>query len=219
MKSNPEHWDRIFETTEDGRLGWYEDNAAPTLALMANIPGWESSTIFIPGAGTSVLIENLLAKGARLILNDISSAALSKVRKRLDERIGGIEWLCQDISKPIRAGVPAADIWIDRAVLHFLTDEVAISGYFRNLKSVLKVGGHAVFAEFSEHGAPKCAGLTLHRYSLGELSGRLGVSFDLISHFDHTYLNPSGDPRPYIYALYKKTTGAEFCRLPKVRAK
>ncbi len=207
MKSNPEHWDQIFETTEDARLGWYEEEATPALSLMAKIPGWESSTIFIPGAGTSVLVEALLAKGARLILNDISHAALSKVRERLDNRTHRIEWLCQDISQPIRAGVLAADIWVDRAVLHFLTDEDAIRGYFRNLNSVLKVGGHAVFAEFSEHGAPKCAGLTLHRYSVEELSHRLGKTFELVSRFDHTYLNPNGDPRPYLYALYKKTTG------------
>jgi len=103
------------------------------------------------------------------------------------------------------------DIWVDRAVLHFLTDDEAINGYFRNLNSVLKVGGYAVFAEFSEDGARKCAGLVLHRYSVSELSGRLGPSFDLISTFDYTYLNPNGDPRPYVYALYKKTSGSEGC--------
>ena len=36
--------------------------------------------------------------------------------------------------------------------------------------SILKIGGHAVFAEFSLIGASKCAGLTLQRYSIEELS-------------------------------------------------
>ena len=207
MKSNAKHWNQIFDKTEDSRLGWYEDNAAPTLALMANIPEWKSPRIFLPGAGTSVLIDALLSKGARLILNDISSAALDRVKERLKDRRDAIHWLCQDISQPVPADVPAADIWIDRAVLHFLTDEDAIEGYFQNLKSVLRVGGHVVFAEFSEQGAPKCAGLTLHRYSIDALTERLGTAFELVSHFDHTYFNPNGDPRPYVYALYRRIDG------------
>ena len=63
----------------------------------------------------------------------------------------------------------------------------------------------AIFAEFPPHGAPKCAGLELHRYSVEELTQRLGPGFALVDHFDHTYINPAGDPRPYIYALFKRT--------------
>ena len=153
------------------------------------------------------MIDALLTKGARLILNDISSAALDRVKERHTDKRDAIHWLCKDISQPVPVDVPAADIWIDRAVLHFLTDKDTIEGYFKNLKDVLRVGGHAVFAEFSEHGAPKCAGLTLHRYAVGELSERLGESFDLVSQFDHTYLNPNGDPRPYIYTMYRRIDG------------
>ena len=88
--------------------------------------------------------------------------------------------------------------------MYFLTAEADIKGYFKNVLSKVKVGGHALFAEFPPHGVPKCAGLDLHRYSLEELSERLGSSFSLIEHFDHTYINPGGDPRPYIYALFKR---------------
>ena len=204
MKSSAQHWDEIFGHTEDSRLGWYEKEARATLGLIGKIPRWESSMIFLPGAGTSVLIEALLSEGARLVLNDISSTALNRVEERLKDRCDSVEWLCQDIAQPIQSSIPPVDIWIDRAVLHFLTDEEDIKGYFTNLQSLLRVGGHAIFAEFSENGAPKCAGLTLHRYSLEELSERLGPSFDMIAHFEHTYFNPNGDPRPYIYALYRR---------------
>lgn len=204
MTSSAEHWDKIFNHTDDSRLGWHEKEATTTLRLIGKIPRWQSSRVFLSGAGTSVLIEDLLSKGARLVLNDISSAALKKVRERLEGRSDRLEWLCQDIAQPIHSSVPPVDIWVDRAVLHFLTDEEDIKGYFANLQALLRVGGHAVFAEFSENGAPKCAGLTLHRYSLEELSERLGPSFGLIAHFEHTYFNPNGDPRPYIYALYRR---------------
>jgi len=100
--------------------------------------------------------------------------------------------------------LPGIDIWIDRAVLHFLREEEHIQGYFNNLVSALKPGGHALFAEFSTAGAPKCAGLELHRYCIEELSARLGSHFKLISFFDHIYINPDGAARPYIYALFKR---------------
>jgi hypothetical protein len=139
-----------------------------------------------------------------LDINPHRRQALDRVKQRLKKGSKKIIWLCQNIAHPIMQEIPEIDIWIDRAVLHFLTDENDISGYFENLKSVLKTGGHALFAEFSLEGAPKCAGLTLHRYSVDELSARLGESFNLISQFDYTYINPFGDPRPYIYALFQK---------------
>ena len=205
MKSSTEHWDRVFVDTEESQLGWYEQDATVTLKLVEKIPQWNSSTVFLAGAGTSGLIEVLLSKGVRLVLNDISPAALDRVKKRLEGSGDRVDWLCQDIAQPIPSNVPSVDIWVDRAVLHFLTDEADIKGYFSNLESVLNVGGHVLFAEFSKSGAPKCAGLTLHRYAVEELSERLGPSFNLVSHFDHTYFNPNGDPRPYVYALYKRT--------------
>ncbi|GBD92447.1 hypothetical protein BMS3Abin05_00018 [bacterium BMS3Abin05] len=204
MKSSRKHWDTIFSDTEDSKLGWYEKNAFPTLELLNQVPEWKKSTVFLPGVGTSVLIEELLSTGVKLILNDISLEALNRVRVRLNNEGREIDWLCQDIARPIQGTIPDVDIWIDRAVLHFLTDEDDIKGYFENVKSTLNAGGYAIFAEFSTTGAPECAGLTLHRYSIEALSEKLGSLFKLVSHFDYTYINPSGDPRPYIYALYKR---------------
>jgi len=165
MESKAEHWNQIFEETKDAQLGWYEEETSPTLSLISKIPAWETSTIFLPGAGTSLLVDDLLAGGARLILNDISKSALKRLEKRLEGQNANVEWLCQDISQPLPPDLPEVEVWIDRAVLHFLTDENQIAGYFRNLDSVLKAGGYALFAEFSLVGTEKCAGLTLHRYS------------------------------------------------------
>ena len=204
MKTNCKHWDAIFSGTEDQDLGWYEKNASQTLKLLKLVPGLKKARVFIPGAGTSVLIEELLLKCAEITVNDISAEALSRVKKRVNDKKGKIDFLCRDISRPLPRTLPKADIWIDRAVLHFLRDKDAINGYFRNVRSFLKPCGYAIFLEFSKTGASKCAGLPLHRYSVAELSKKLGPSFELISHFDYTFINPNGDPRPYIYTLFRK---------------
>ncbi|MFC2131809.1 class I SAM-dependent methyltransferase [Bacteroidota bacterium] len=204
MKSSSKHWDAVFLGAEDSKLGWYEKEASRTLRLLNLVPNWKNSTLFLPGAGTSVLIEELLSNGAKLILNDISMEALNWVKGRLSDEYNSIKWLCQDIAHPINDAIQEVDIWIDRAVLHFLTDEEDIKGYFENVKSTLKSDGYAIFAEFSKTGAVKCAGLLVHRYSIKEISENLGSSFKLISHFDYTYISPHGDPKPYIYTLYKR---------------
>lgn len=204
MKAFTEHWNSIYRETEDHRLGWYESDPSRTLDMLDQIQDWQHSRIFLPGAGTSVLVDVLLAAGAHLILNDISMAALERIRSRLGERAEDVEWFCGNIGHPLGHEITKVDIWIDRAVLHFLTVEEEIQCYFDNVASKVKVGGYALFAEFPPHGVPKCAGLELHRYSLDELFAQLGADYTLIDHFDHTYINPAGDPRPYIYALFRR---------------
>ena len=206
MTTRNEHWNAIFSAKADPELGWYEKDVSQTLKFLDQIPQAESTTVFLPGAGTSVLVDELLARGHKLVLNDISDEALNKLRTRIGTN-NKLTWLHHDISKPLPEGTPPADIWIDRAVLHFLLEETDIQGYFANLQFAIKPGGYALLAEFSTMGAQKCAGLELHRYSIEEMTRRMGSKFELINHEDYTYINPAGDPRPYIYALYKKHNG------------
>ncbi len=200
-----EHWNAIFSAKVDPELGWYEKDASQTLKFLEMIPHRESETVFLPGAGTSVLVDELLNRGYEIILNDISDEALNKLKNRVDQN-DRVTWLHHDISKPLPDGLPSTDIWIDRAVLHFLLEEEAINGYFANLRSSLRTGGYALLAEFSSEGAPKCAGLSLHRYSIEEMNMRIGPNFQLLSHEDYVFTNPAGDPRPYIYSLYRKNS-------------
>lgn len=188
----------------DSELGWYERDATQTLKFLDLIPENHTATVFLPGAGTSVLVEGLLSRGSRLILNDISDEALDTLKKRIGYGQDRLIWVRHDISERLPNGLPHADIWIDRAVLHFLLDEGQIEGYFRNLRFILRQGGFVLLAEFSTVGAPKCAGLDLHRYSIEEMTKRLGEVFELIKHEDYVFINPFGEPRPYVYALYKR---------------
>ena len=138
MSPTSSHWDKIFSNTDDANLGWYEDDVSHTLKLLKLIANWEHSNMFLVGTGTSILIETVLDEGVYLTLNDISAAALDKVKIRLGKKSESINWLCQDISEPVDKeshSESSIDIWVDRAVLHFLTDEKSIKGYFDNLKA------------------------------------------------------------------------------------
>ncbi len=203
MATKNQHWNSIFAAKNAEQLGWYETDVSQTLKFLEQVPHIETATAFLPGAGTSLLVDEILHRVERLILNDISDEALYQLKQRTGEQTH-IIWLHHDMSQPVNAELPVVDIWIDRAVLHFLLDETDIQGYFANLHAMTCQGSYVLLAEFSTSGALKCAGLELHRYSLEEMTQRMGPDFQLIHHEYYTFTNPSGDPRPYIYALFKK---------------
>ena len=198
-----QHWNTIFSTKDDSELGWYESDPSQTLKFLDLVSPAAGATIFLPGAGTSTLVDELLVRGFELVLNDISDEALDRLRARIGSS-GRLFWLHHDISRPLPEGVPPVDIWIDRAVLHFLLEEEDIRGYFSNLRALVRPGGHVLLAEFSTNGASSCAGLELHRYSVEELTERMGEEFKLVEQEEYTYINPFGDTRPYVYALYRR---------------
>ncbi|NOY14524.1 MAG: class I SAM-dependent methyltransferase, partial [Deltaproteobacteria bacterium] len=121
MSTTNQHWNAIFSAKSDPELGWYESDASQTLKFFDLIPQRENATVFLPGAGTSVLVDELLVRGHALILNDISDEALITLKNRIGTN-DRLTWLHHDISKPLPDGIPPADVWIDRAVLHFLLE-------------------------------------------------------------------------------------------------
>lgn len=212
MATLKQHWNAIFSSKADPELGWYEQDVSQTVKFLDRIPPEAVETVFLPGAGTSVLVDELLGRGYRLVLNDISDEALARLKDRIGVNEDRLTWLHHDIARPLPDGVPAADVWIDRAVLHFLLEEEAIAGYFANLRSAVRPGGYALLAEFSTEGARMCAGLELHRYSVEEMAERLGPGFERVEHEHYTYVNPAGEPRPYVYALFRKAGDAAGVR-------
>ena len=81
MTTSNKHWNAIFSAKTDSELGWHESDTSQTFKFLDLIPQNETTTVFLPGAGTSVLVDELLARGHQLILNEISDEALDKLKK------------------------------------------------------------------------------------------------------------------------------------------
>ena len=201
MASDNQHWNRIFSNTPAPQLGWYETDLSQTMKFLDQAGVNTESRVFIAGAGASKLADELAVLGCRLTVNDISDRALTILQDRLGTN--GVEYLHHDLSVPLPKSF-CTDYWVDRAVLHFLLDEQQIEVYFQNLRSVVAIGGHVLLAEFSTVGASRCAGLDVHRYSLEEMRSRLGEGFVLVSSEKYVFTNPAGQPRPYVYALFRR---------------
>lgn len=199
-----DHWNRTYSLSKEENLGWYEKDLSPTIKLISETGLEKTARIINVGSGSTTLIDELLKIGySSIIATDLSDIALGK----LEERVGksNIQFIVDDLTNPSDLiDLPLVDLWIDRAVLHFIIDKDDQDTYFELLNNLVKPGGFVLLAEYNLNGAKKCAGLPVYRYSIEMLIEKLDCNFDLINSFDYTFIMPSGKERPYIYALFRK---------------
>ena len=196
------HWDNAYAGKSHEKLGWFETDLSPMLSLIEETKTPKSSRVINIGAGSTVLIDELLTQGFNhLIATDISEVALTNLKNRVNS--DGVEFITDDLTHPTTLkNIDPVDLWIDRAVLHFFTEQKDQNTYFDLLKSKVKKNGFVIFAEFGLGGAKKCSGLDVHRYGNTQFQEQLGNEFELLNTFDYSYSMPSGDLREYIYSLF-----------------
>ncbi|MDP3352398.1 MAG: class I SAM-dependent methyltransferase [Flavobacteriaceae bacterium] len=201
------HWEKVYNKTEFDKLGWYEKEAAPSLDLiqLCNLP--KDAKILNVGAGATTFVDDLLKLGyTNLLANDISAPALEVLKNRLnDEHQNNVKFIVDDLTNPTKEllKINNIDVWHDRAVLHFFTDENDQNTYFDLLRKGLKPRGFVIIAVFNLEGALKCSGLDVFRYDADMLQNKLGNNFKLLKTFNYTYTMPSGDERSYVYTLFQ----------------
>ncbi len=202
-----EHWDKAYLSNDIDRLGWYEEESKPSLSLIDSLELPKDVRILNVGAGNSTITDHLISRGYNnIIATDISKVALEQLKSRLSDS-SSVEFIVDDLTQPTElTKVPPIDLWYDRAVLHFLIDEPDIEQYFNLLKNSVRNKGYVILATFAKDiGAEKCSNLPVLRYNAEMMQKALGSDFNLIKTFDHTYINPGGGERPYVYALFQKT--------------
>ncbi|MFK5891318.1 MAG: class I SAM-dependent methyltransferase [Flavobacteriaceae bacterium] len=201
-----EHWCGVYTDSDISKLGWYEDESTPVLELIDACNLNKDAKILTVGAGATTLIDSLINLNyTNLIANDISSCALNALKRRLGEAHKNITWIVDDITNPNDLKkLTDISLWIDRAVLHFFTEDKDQDTYFDLLKSSVAKEGYVILAEFNLSGATKCSGLDVKRYNAKILSSKLGSDFVLQKEFDYIYTMPNGDTRNYVYTLFKR---------------
>ncbi len=202
------HWNKVYSKSEINKLGWYEEISQPSLDLIKKYNIKKNTAVLDVGSGTTTLIEGLIKDGYKnIIAVDISDVALEKSRERLkDEEAKFVKWIVDDITNPQHINKSEGiNLWHDRTVLHFLTDEKQQQGYLSTLKQIVKPGGYVIIAVFSLEGAKKCSGLDVVNYNETMIANFVGQDFTLMEHFHYLYTQPSGGERPYVYTLFRRT--------------
>lgn len=198
------HWEDTYLNTPENKLGWIDSDLTPMLKLIFKTKLRKTARILNVGAGSTMLIDELLKLGySNIIASDISNLALEKLKNRIKST--KVEYIEDDLINPIKlTKIENVDLWIDRAVLHFFTKDTDKHTYLELLKSKVNHQGYVILAEFNMSGAKRCAGLPVERYSKEKLMMLLGDEFSLLESVEHTCITPSGTERPYIYTLFRK---------------
>ena len=148
-------------------------------------------------------MDHLLADGfVRVAVLDIAPTALDLARQRLGERASGVRWLEGDV----RRFVPPrpVDVWHDRAVFHFLTEEKDRAGYRAALECSLVTGGEAIIATFGPDGPTRCSGLDVVRYGPEGIASELGSGFMLVESREERHRTPAGVEQQFVYGRFRR---------------
>jgi len=201
--SRQAHWENVYTTRGEREVSWFQERPALSLELIHTAGATPGSSVIDVGGGASRLVDALLAEGfAAVTVLDISGAALVASRRRLGSAGAAVTWIVADITnwEPPRA----YDVWHDRAVLHFLTDQADRAAYVMRLMKALRPGGHAIIGTFALDGPERCSGLPVVRYDASSLASLLGPQFELVESRMQDHATPMGGVQRFHFGLFRR---------------
>lgn len=202
MTEQREHWEGTYASKDETQVSWYQPHPERSLEQIRSAAPYPASVIDV-GGGASRLVDALIAEGyADFTILDISKAALERSKARLADRSSKTTWIVADITewRPQRTW----DIWHDRAVFHFLTNEAEQDAYITALKRGTVAGSAVIMATFALNGPERCSGLPVQRYSPATLAARLGPEFRLYAEAAETHSTPFGTTQEFAYAAFRR---------------
>lgn len=198
-----DHWEHVYSGKKSTEVSWYQQHPQHSLELIKATGIDVSAHIIDIGGGASTLVDFMLGEGFQnLTVLDIAQGAIEQAKSRLGERAEMVTWLEQDITT-FSPDEPY-DVWHDRAVFHFLTDQLDRSSYVRIMSRALKPGAHAIIATFDLDGPEKCSGLDVVRYSPEIMSAVLGDNFELVETSTEAHLTPRTTIQNFVYCRFKR---------------
>jgi len=202
------YWDGVYRTKDADRVSWYRPHLETSLDLIgaAGLP--RDAPLLDGGGGASTLVDDLLARGfSDLTVLDVSEIAIDTARQRLGARAGDIRWIVGDVTEVTLAD-NTYQLWHDRAVFHFLVDEVDRAAYVRRLRCALRPGGAAILATFAPDGPETCSGLPVRRHSPAELLEAAGPGFALADERREVHRTPAGTEQRFTWVRLARTDAA-----------
>ena len=112
-------------------------------------------------------------------------------------------WWVADITK---TSLPEGkyDVWHDRAVFHFLTEESQRRAYIDLVMRSVRPGGHVIVATFGPEGPTQCSRLDVVRYDSDGLHGEFGGAFNLVESATELHETPFGTTQQFLYCYCVK---------------
>lgn len=163
MENRKKHWETIYETKKPEQVSWTQDVPSTSLDFIHGFHLSKNAPIIDIGGGDSKLVDYLVDEGyENITVLDISQKALDRVKERLGEKAGKVNWVVSDITE-FHPQTKYA-VWHDRATFHFLTTAEKIEKYLATAENA--VTGFMAIGTFSDNGPEKCSGLPIKQYTI-----------------------------------------------------
>ena len=87
MPDTPQaHWDQVYATKSADAVSWFQEDPAPSLAMLAATRLGPGAAVIDVGAGASRLVDGLMDRGfQRITVLDVSGEGLAVAQARLGE--------------------------------------------------------------------------------------------------------------------------------------
>lgn len=195
------HWQGVYSSKDETSVSWFQERPATSIQLIGGCSQPGASIVDV-GGGASRLVDHLIDTGYRVTVLDIAEAALAKPRSRLGARASEVDWVNSDVTK--WRSMNQFDVWHDRAVFHFLTDEQDRRAYADTMAAAVKAGGHAVVGTFALNGPEQCSGLPVCRYDPKGLAAEFAPDFALIDELTEEHLTPGGNVQRFQFSVLRR---------------
>ncbi|MEN9692634.1 MAG: hypothetical protein RLZZ330_278 [Actinomycetota bacterium] len=192
------HWTEIHQT-KDKDVSWWQESLWLDFLKFTQPSG---AAIDI-GAGQSPIgIELVKAGYSPVYINDLAVNALDKsVATAKAENIELIA-LPGDV---LNLDIPTkVNLWHDRAVFHFLTDEADIAKYRTKVTESTAPNAVVAIATFSEAGPDQCSGLNVRKYSPTELTEFFSPEFKALHSEKRIHKTPWDSEQEFSIAILQK---------------
>ena len=198
-----EHWENIYANKKMNEVSWFQQEPTISLALIQKNTQSKDDAIIDIGGGDGFLVDNLLELGyTNITVLDISANAINKAKERLGINADKVKWIISDITKFIPT--EKYEVWHDRAVFHFLTQEKDIESYKILVDENISDNGHFILATFADDGPDKCSGLEVCKYSEKDMENSFSAAFKVIESFKYKHLTPFGTIQNFTFSVFRK---------------
>jgi 2-polyprenyl-3-methyl-5-hydroxy-6-metoxy-1,4-benzoquinol methylase len=203
MYDAKEHWENVWTRKKSNEVSWYQQYPKTSIDLILSTNPSKDAKIIDVGGGDSNLTDKLLELGFKNItVLDISAKALERSKERLGKKADSINWIYCDIRE--FDSQKRYDVWHDRALLHFLTDEQDMQKYVEMIRKHVNDKGHVIISSFSTRGPMMCSGLNTSQHSEESMKKLFFNGFEHIKSFEEEHKTPFGVIQIFTCNVFRK---------------
>jgi ubiquinone/menaquinone biosynthesis C-methylase UbiE len=202
------HWTNVWTSKRPEETSWFEERSEESLRAVERLGVGADARVLDVGGGASRFVDGLLERGhTNVAVLDVAAPALEAAKARLGARASHVRWIAGDALEPstLSALAGAVDVWHDRAMFHFLTDEAAIARYRDALDRVLAPTGRVILATFAPDGPEKCSNLPVSRHDAESVVRALGTGFRIVDTWRTVHRTPWGSEQRFAWCILARS--------------